>query len=153
MSWSTLMASKLTPTMARAVLQCRRLPVHRLMSSSPPSRPFKVHVGASFAGKPPEYRPMTGRRRRPVIDFPADSDITSWRAHMLSRPKGVPAKTAGEDFYYVQEVSADSLTSGSLLTAVDRCAINLSVLRCQFPHAHYLFEKQLREFHSVLQTA
>ncbi|EJD05929.1 uncharacterized protein FOMMEDRAFT_153275 [Fomitiporia mediterranea MF3/22] len=104
MSPPSLSASRLAPTMARAVLQRRRLPIRRLMSSAPPRRPFKIHVGASFEGKPPEYRATPGRPLKVATDFPIGSDIRAWRDAMLSRPKGVPSKDAGEDFFYVQEV-------------------------------------------------
>jgi protein phosphatase PTC7 len=38
------------------------------------------------------------------IPFAPDSVIGSWRDETLSRPKAVPSRDAGEDFFYVQEM-------------------------------------------------
>jgi protein phosphatase PTC7 len=70
----------------------------RYTSSMP--RPYRFHIGASWAGKPPEPGP-----KRPHVPFPSDSVIGAWRDKTLSRPKAVPSKDAGEDFFHVQEVS------------------------------------------------
>lgn len=67
-------------------------------------RPFKVHIGVSFAGKPNEFRAPLKKRRKNGLDFPPESEIAKWRAKSLARVKGVPAKDAGEDFFFVQEV-------------------------------------------------
>lgn len=104
MSRIPLAASKLSPVMARAILHRRALPSRRLMSSAPPSRPFKIHVGVSFAGKPAEFRTVLQKRRNPIPDFPEGNDIARWRAEMLAWPKAVRSREAGEDFFYVQEV-------------------------------------------------
>ncbi|KAI5124507.1 hypothetical protein M0805_003031 [Coniferiporia weirii] len=77
------------------------------MSSASP-KPYKVHVGASFAGKPPESRDPRARRRKPIVDFPVDSDISQWRAETLSRQKAFPSRDAGEDFFYIQEMRNQS---------------------------------------------
>ena len=99
-----VMASRLGFICPRPALRRRRLPPYRMLSSAPSDRPFRIHVGASFAGKPPEFRSSLALRRKPIKDFPPNSDIALWRAQMLSRPKSIPSKDAGEDFYYVQEV-------------------------------------------------
>jgi hypothetical protein len=74
------------------------------------SRPYKFHVGASWAGKPTEWGP-----KRLHIPFAPESVIGSWRDETLSRPKAVPSRDAGEDFFYVQEVSltCHDLSSGA----------------------------------------
>lgn len=64
------------------------------------SRPYKFHVGASWAGKPLDYDP-----RQFQVPFAPESVIGTWRDKTLSRPKAVNSKDAGEDFFYVQEVS------------------------------------------------
>ncbi|KAI0818611.1 protein serine/threonine phosphatase 2C [Irpex lacteus] len=67
------------------------------MSSLP--RPYRFHVGASWAGKPlnPRDRPVTTK------PFPKDHPVAAWRDHVLSRPNGINGKHIGEDFFYVQE--------------------------------------------------
>ncbi|KAH8117448.1 phosphatase 2C-like domain-containing protein [Phellopilus nigrolimitatus] len=99
------MTSRLTPALPRTLLQCQRRSACRLISSASSARPYKIHVGVSFAGKPPEVHERPARRRRPVIDFPGDSDIARWRAETLLRNKTTTSTTAGEDFFYIQEVS------------------------------------------------
>lgn len=64
-------------------------------------RPYKFHIGASWAGKPAER----GRKPLDTVPFTPDSPIGAWRDATLSRPKSVASKDAGEDFFYVQEVS------------------------------------------------
>ncbi|KAI0341673.1 protein serine/threonine phosphatase 2C [Trametopsis cervina] len=73
------------------------------MSSLP--RPYRFHVGASWAGKP--FNP----RDRKVINQPFASDhpVAVWRDHVLSRPNGGGGKHIGEDFFYIQEVDAQSI--------------------------------------------
>lgn len=85
---SRLIASKSRPTCQRAS--------SRLLSS----RPYKFHIGASWAGKPPEPGP-----KQLHIPFASESVIGAWRDKTLSRPKAVRSKDAGDDFFYVQEVS------------------------------------------------
>jgi protein phosphatase PTC7 len=67
-------------------------------SSAP--RPYKFYIGASWAGKPPEPGP-----KRLQVPFASDSLVGAWRDKTLARPKTVLSKDAGEDFFYVQEVS------------------------------------------------
>lgn len=71
-------------------------------------RPFTIHVGVSFAGKPQELRAPLKKRRKNGLDFPPESEIAKWRAKSLSRVKGVPTKDAGEDFFFVQEMRNNS---------------------------------------------
>lgn len=63
--------------------------------------PYKFHIGASWAGKPPDAR---APRKQQDIDFPIGSDIAIWKKSVLSWPKNFPSTEAGEDFLYVQEV-------------------------------------------------
>ncbi|KZP11994.1 hypothetical protein FIBSPDRAFT_898576 [Athelia psychrophila] len=63
-------------------------------------RPYKFHIGASWAGKPAER----GRKPLDTVPFTPDSPIGAWRDATLSRPKSVASKDAGEDFFYVQEM-------------------------------------------------
>jgi hypothetical protein len=81
------------------------------------SRPYKFHVGASWAGKPPE---ANSKPKRLQIPFPPESVIGTWRDKTLSRPKAVNSVDAGEDFFYVQEVSSISSNLGP--EAHGRCA-------------------------------
>ncbi|KAG6818125.1 hypothetical protein H0H87_000030 [Tephrocybe sp. NHM501043] len=83
--------------MARAILRKARL-FTRCMSSAP-LRPYKFHIGASWAGK----NLSKGLKAPP---FPADSEIGAWRDQTLSRPKGIDSTSAGQDFLFVQPVDA-----------------------------------------------
>lgn len=62
-------------------------------------RPFTFHIGASWAGKPADQTKV------PKVPFPPDGLVGAWRDHTLSRTKAVRSDDAGEDFFYVQEVS------------------------------------------------
>lgn len=64
-------------------------------------RPYRFHVGASWAGKPHDPR---GPRVK-TSPFPADSPIGKWRDTILSRPNAPAGTHIGEDFFYVQDVS------------------------------------------------
>jgi protein phosphatase PTC7 len=75
------------------------LPRHsRFMSSLP--RPYRFHVGASWAGKPVHPRDKQVNTK----PFADNHPIALWRDHVLSRPNGGGGKHIGEDFFYVQEV-------------------------------------------------
>ncbi|KAJ7067931.1 hypothetical protein C8F01DRAFT_1116238 [Mycena amicta] len=78
----------------------RRLPTRlRCFSSAPYAapHPYSFHLGVSFAPKPAALRfPKEPLR----VSFPADGIIGSWRNKMLSRPKQVPTKDCGEDFFF-----------------------------------------------------
>lgn len=92
--------------MARLIARRTRHPFlipSRNTSSLP--RPYKFHIGASWAGKPAEPGPNHNQLQAP---FSAESTIGSWRDSTLSRPKIVTSKDAGEDFFYIQEVSVVS---------------------------------------------
>lgn len=65
-------------------------------------RPYKVIVGASFAAKPPQIRRAKQKVGR---DFPETSDLALWKRRVLAWPKSFPSADAGEDFFFVQEVS------------------------------------------------
>ncbi|KAL0946909.1 hypothetical protein HGRIS_013070 [Hohenbuehelia grisea] len=67
-------------------------------------RPYTFHIGASWAGKPPD--PTINRDK--MIPFPPDSVIGKWRDRTLARPKSVLSKDAGEDFFFVQEMRNQS---------------------------------------------
>jgi protein phosphatase PTC7 len=68
-------------------------------------RPYKFHIGCSYAGKPED---MAVRLKK--VPFPEDTVIGGWRDKMLAWPKGVPFNTAGEDFFFVQEVRIVSIS-------------------------------------------
>lgn len=87
--------------MARHVARMRVTPCRRMMSTTP--RPYKVIIGASFAGKPAEYK-LPKHRRQPVKEFPEGSDIARWKKEMVTWPKAFPSQGPGEDFFYVQQV-------------------------------------------------
>ncbi|KAG6866906.1 hypothetical protein C0991_003821 [Blastosporella zonata] len=69
--------------------------------SSAPLRPYKFHIGASWAGK----NISKGLKAPP---FPADSEIGAWRDHTLSRPSEIHSSSAGQDFLFVQPMRNDS---------------------------------------------
>ncbi|TDL27463.1 protein serine/threonine phosphatase 2C [Rickenella mellea] len=80
----------------------QRIPPFRLQSTI--SHPYKFHIGASWAGKPPD-------RLRPKVqapDFASTSDIAKWRAHVLSNYKNINSQHIGEDFFFVQEMRSQS---------------------------------------------
>jgi hypothetical protein len=68
-------------------------------------RPYEFHIGCSYAGKPED---PTDKLRK--VPFPEDTLIGGWRDKMLAWPKGVPFNTAGEDFFFVQEVRIASIS-------------------------------------------
>ncbi|KAF7313486.1 Protein phosphatase [Mycena chlorophos] len=81
---------------------CRRrrpslVSLQRYSSSYAAPHPYSFAIGASFAPKP---IPSRYRADRPRVPFPDDSIIGSWRNKMLSRPKRVPTKECGEDFFF-----------------------------------------------------
>jgi protein phosphatase PTC7 len=63
------------------------------------TRPYTFHIGASWAGKPADSNKI------PKVPFPPESLIGNWRDKTLSLPKAAGTKDAGEDFFFVQEVS------------------------------------------------
>ncbi|KAF7968268.1 hypothetical protein HWV62_31055 [Athelia sp. TMB] len=86
-----------SPAMARLIA---RKTAHSSRHLSTLPRPYKFHIGASWAGKPAER----GRKPLATVPFTHDSPIGAWRDVTLSRPKAVSSKDAGEDFFYVQEM-------------------------------------------------
>lgn len=86
------------------------------MSTTGIARPYQVHIGASYAAKPAELLPRYMRRRKVPIDFPESSDIVNWRQEMLKRPKGVSSVSAGEDFFFIQEVRQFLIHYQAILT-------------------------------------
>lgn len=70
-----------------------------------PPRPYRFHIGVSWAGKQ-----INPRERHPrTTPFPRDSEIGSWRDHCLQRQaNSLPGPHIGEDFFYVQHVSVSS---------------------------------------------
>ncbi|KAH9934743.1 protein serine/threonine phosphatase 2C [Fomitopsis serialis] len=71
----------------------------RAYSSLP--RPYRFHVGASWAGKPPDPQ----MRRLKTKPFAPDSDIGGWRDSLLDKYHSPVGNHVGEDFFYVQDVS------------------------------------------------
>jgi protein phosphatase PTC7 len=82
--------------MRREIAHRSRRPSSRSMSSL--TRPYTFHIGASWVGKPVDPNKI------PRVPFPSDSLIGGWRDKTLLRSK-VAGNDAGEDFFYVQEVS------------------------------------------------
>ncbi|PCH38203.1 hypothetical protein WOLCODRAFT_130753 [Wolfiporia cocos MD-104 SS10] len=74
----------------------------RFFSSLP--RPYRFHVGASWAGKPPDPQ----ARRIKTKPFQPDSEIVGWRDKLLSIYQSPAGKHVGEDFFYVQEMRHQS---------------------------------------------
>ena len=72
----------------------------RFLSTAPP-RPFKFHIGASFAGKSDSLRQSA--LGKDAEGFPKDSPIGIWRDSLLKQKKSVASTSAGEDFFFVQE--------------------------------------------------
>lgn len=83
---------------SRIVYPVRLYPHSRRFATVRPPRPFKFHVGTSFAGKP-DHPHQTG-----FEGFARDSPIAIWRDSVLQREKSVNSLSAGEDFFFVQEV-------------------------------------------------
>lgn len=83
---------------ARKTKRAGLIVLSRNASSIP--RPYKFHIGASWAGKPSEPGPKLLN-----VSYAADSAIGTWRDKVLSRPKTAVSKDAGEDFFYIQEVT------------------------------------------------
>ncbi|TFY72702.1 hypothetical protein EVG20_g301 [Dentipellis fragilis] len=75
----------------------------RFASNMP--RPYRFHIGASWQAKPPD----PPSKRHPIANntepFAPDSPIGIWRDKTLSRPKAGSSKSAGEDFFYIEDVS------------------------------------------------
>ncbi|KAH7930759.1 protein serine/threonine phosphatase 2C [Leucogyrophana mollusca] len=78
----------------------------RNISSESLSRPYKFHIGASWAGKPPD--PKVVPLNHPP--FTAESPVGRWRDEMLARPKHALShgKDAGEDFFYIADMRNNS---------------------------------------------
>ena len=72
--------------------------ISRTYTTSVVHRPYTFHIGASWAGKPED----PGDPRK--VPFPEDTLVGGWRDKMLSWPKHFPSTSAGEDFFFVQEV-------------------------------------------------
>jgi hypothetical protein len=68
---------------------------------SPITRPYRFHIGASFAGKKSLFGDEAAKPKR---DFSPSSPIYIWREEQLNWKKANGAKTAGEDFFFIQQV-------------------------------------------------
>lgn len=66
-------------------------------------RPFKYHVGISFAGKAADAELRVARQNG---RFSETSPIGQWRDLQTNVKKDVDSKDAGQDFFYVQQVTA-----------------------------------------------
>lgn len=95
-------ATRLSPSVARAIMQRRPLPLHRFMSSLQQKRPFKLNIGIAFASKP--FHLESAKSKMKTADFSKTNDIVRWRTDMLKRYASGFTADAGEDFFYVQEV-------------------------------------------------
>ncbi|KIJ25686.1 hypothetical protein M422DRAFT_273360 [Sphaerobolus stellatus SS14] len=88
------------PRVARLVLKSAH---NRCLSTTvPPPRPFKFHIGASFANKP-EHPRLQAALNKDNPGFLKDSPIGLWRDSTLNRKKAVSSTSAGEDFFFIQE--------------------------------------------------
>ncbi|KDQ14074.1 hypothetical protein BOTBODRAFT_33185 [Botryobasidium botryosum FD-172 SS1] len=76
---------------------------HGIRSFSTGPRPYKIHMGVSYAGKPP-FEDEADMSR----SFPNEHPIAKWRDRLLKWPKGLPTTGAGQDFFYVQNMKNDS---------------------------------------------
>ncbi|KZT68118.1 protein serine/threonine phosphatase 2C [Daedalea quercina L-15889] len=74
----------------------------RTYSSLP--RPYRFHVGASWAGKPPDPQ----MRRFKTKPFAPDSEIGAWRDQLLAKYRSSVGNHVGEDFFYVQDMRSQS---------------------------------------------
>lgn len=82
--------------------------LRRGLSTAVPSPPraFKFHIGASFAGKPENYHDqLSGEQTR---SFESTSPIGIWRENTLKHKKSVKSTSAGDDFFFVQEMKNSS---------------------------------------------
>ena len=87
--------------------------LHTRCMSSAPARPYYFHVGASWAGKPPEPRART--RKTALTGFPPDTDIGRWTHKSLGQfASAARGRQPGEDFFYVQEVRCAVCLSAKL---------------------------------------
>jgi hypothetical protein len=92
--------SPMSRLVARKSKRAAFLSLSRCASSGMP-RHYRFHIGVSWAGKPLD--PSPGPKQQ--YPFASDSLVGAWRDKTLSRLKAVVSKDAGEDFFYVQEVS------------------------------------------------
>ncbi|EPQ58129.1 hypothetical protein GLOTRDRAFT_110039 [Gloeophyllum trabeum ATCC 11539] len=95
--------------MSACTLSLKRTKLHPHKSScrsiSTLPRPYRFHIGTSWAGKPRDPRV-----KRVKSSFPPDSSILKWKEEELRRlHKATWSKDPGEDFFYVQEVSSTKL--------------------------------------------
>ncbi|KIJ69408.1 hypothetical protein HYDPIDRAFT_106015 [Hydnomerulius pinastri MD-312] len=91
-------------SLASGVYQRAQPPLHCSVSSprfasTTVSRPYKFHIGASWAAKPPD--PKSTRFH---TSFSADTLLGKWRDEMLAHHKNPVAKDAGEDFFYITQM-------------------------------------------------
>ncbi|SRR5258708_9373100 len=91
---------------ACSVLRWTPFPCHRAFSSFPGRpRPYTFHVGASFIGKPDSGDDQQGPPLITTKPFPSQHPVVPFRDRMLSWERDIPSTSAGQDFFYVQEVS------------------------------------------------
>ncbi|KAF9227935.1 protein serine/threonine phosphatase 2C [Gyrodon lividus] len=76
---------------------CLSVSTQRFVSTV--SRPYKFHIGVSWAAKPPD--PKVTRFH---ASFSADTPLGKWRDKMLAHSKSSAGKDAGEDFFYHTEM-------------------------------------------------
>jgi protein phosphatase PTC7 len=76
----------------------------RTMSTSTITRPYTFHIGASWAGKPPEEPRRGGKKKSALVPqqgFPPNSEVGRWRKAELERfAFGAKGRLPGEDFFY-----------------------------------------------------
>lgn len=83
----------------------------RLFSSAAPHRPYRFHVGASFAGKPNHDRKD---QLIAQIKFPETSQVAQWARDQWNIPgKLMPNADPGQDAFFIQELSQNMVSLGS----------------------------------------
>ncbi|KAH9951240.1 protein serine/threonine phosphatase 2C [Amylocystis lapponica] len=94
----------LTPNVSRLPKPYSVIKPHSRSVSSLP-RPYRFHIGASYAGKPPDPQ----SRRLKTKSFAPDSEIGRWRDKTLAKYESAAADDhIGEDFFYVQDMRNQS---------------------------------------------
>jgi hypothetical protein len=88
----------------------------------PVTRPYRFHLGASWAGKPPDWHQKSKKKAAKELGFPAETEIGRWRAGELARfAFGAKGRQPGEDFFYASSMRDDSVGEHTPRCAIDAC--------------------------------
>ncbi|KAA1471182.1 protein serine/threonine phosphatase 2C [Dentipellis sp. KUC8613] len=98
---SFVLTATVSPRNSHAARTCVRF------ASNMP-RPYRFHIGASWQAKPPDPPSKRHTMANTTQPFPPDSPIGKWREKTLSRPKAGSSKSAGEDFFYIEDMRNQS---------------------------------------------